>query len=151
MKRSVLVVDDQPMVREVLKSMLEARGISVAVAKDGAEALERFAADSIPAVVIDVDMPGPNGVEVCRAVRAFAADHRRPVAVWLMTGVERPDSWREHKQQAPSECSRNHSALKNYSRGSKTCSAGSQQRPRRAHRSHIYRPNSPRLFATPKR
>src|SRR3954463_14362237 len=90
MKRTVLVVDDQPLVREVLKSILEARGISVAVAKDGAEALERFAADSIPAVVIDVDMPGPNGVEVCRAVRAFAADHRRPVAVWLMTGVERP-------------------------------------------------------------
>jgi len=90
MNRSVLVVDDHPLVREVMKSMLEARGIEVAVAKNGPDAMASFTEQPTVAVVIDVDMPGPNGVEVCRAIRDFAHQHHHKVAIWLMTGVYRP-------------------------------------------------------------
>lgn len=89
--RSVLVVDDHPLVREVLRTMLEARAIKVMVAKDGHEALERFSAEQVAVALVDVDMPGPNGIEVCRALRAHAAQEQRSLAVWLMTGVHRPE------------------------------------------------------------
>jgi len=90
MNRSVLVVDDHPLVREVVKSMLEARGIEVLVAKNGPDAMASFTEQPTVAVMIDVDMPGPNGVEVCRAIRDFAQRHHHKVAIWLMTGVDRP-------------------------------------------------------------
>jgi CheY-like chemotaxis protein len=90
MNERVLVVDDQPMIREVVRSMLETRGYDVITAKDGDEALRLFA-DAHPAIaLIDVDMPGPNGVEVCGALRSAAATLGRVLPVWLMTGVERP-------------------------------------------------------------
>lgn len=90
MNERVLVVDDQPLIREVVRTMLETRGFAVVTAKDGHEALRVFA-DVEPAIaLVDVDMPGPNGVEVCRALRAAAAGLGRVLPVWIMTGVERP-------------------------------------------------------------
>ncbi len=90
MNGGVLVVDDHPLVRDVVRTMLEARGYVVATARDGVEALE-LVHQNIPAVaIIDVDMPGPNGVEVCRSLRDAARAQGSTLPVWLMTGVERP-------------------------------------------------------------
>jgi two-component system response regulator AtoC len=70
--------------------MLESRGFAVITAKNGDEALQRFA-DADPAIaLVDVDMPGLNGMEVCRALRSAAAALGRALPVWLMTGVDRP-------------------------------------------------------------
>jgi two-component system response regulator MprA len=74
----VLVVDDEPAVREALRRALTLEGYSVELAADGAEALHRVgdgvAAD---AVVLDVLMPGIDGLEVCRRIRL--AGNRVPV------------------------------------------------------------------------
>jgi DNA-binding response OmpR family regulator len=66
--RLVLVVDDDDIVRRVVRAMLEADDFQVLEARDGAEALERVAADHPMVVVLDVMMPGVDGVEVCRQV-----------------------------------------------------------------------------------
>ena len=69
---SILVVDDEPAVREALRRALELEGYEVELATDGAEALERLenGAPEPEAVLLDVLMPNVDGIEVCRRLRA---------------------------------------------------------------------------------
>jgi len=67
----ILVVDDERAVRESLERALELEGYHVELAADGEEALERLsAAPAADAVILDVLMPGIDGLEVCRRLRA---------------------------------------------------------------------------------
>src|SRR5579859_7936691 len=66
----ILVVDDDPAVRRSLEHALRRDGYEVAVAADGAAALAEHARTPPDAVVLDVMMPEPNGLEICRALRA---------------------------------------------------------------------------------
>jgi len=70
---TILVVDDDPTVSEVVTGYLERAGFAVDRAADGPEAL-RLAAGNPPAlVVLDLMLPGMDGLEVCRRLRASAA------------------------------------------------------------------------------
>jgi len=66
----VLVVDDEEMVRTLLKQYLTLKGYQVRLAKDGREALASLAQASPRMVILDMYMPGMNGVEVLRELRA---------------------------------------------------------------------------------
>jgi DNA-binding response OmpR family regulator len=66
----VLVVDDEPTVRDVVRRYLERDGFRVRLAGDGAEALTSFEHDQPDLIVLDIMLPGMNGLEVCRQVRA---------------------------------------------------------------------------------
>jgi two-component system, OmpR family, response regulator MprA len=66
----LLVVDDDPAVREALALVLDLDGFQVATAADGREAIRTLARDAPDAVVLDVLMPGLDGLEVCRRMRA---------------------------------------------------------------------------------
>jgi two-component system response regulator MprA len=65
----VLVVDDEPAVREVLARILEVEGFEVALAGDGRAAVRAQASTPADAVLLDVLMPGLDGLEVCRRLR----------------------------------------------------------------------------------
>jgi two-component system response regulator MprA len=65
----VLVVDDEPAVRDVLARILEVEGFDVALAGDGRAAVRAQAAAPADAVLLDVLMPGLDGLEVCRRLR----------------------------------------------------------------------------------
>ncbi len=65
----LLVVDDEPMIRDLLKRFLESLGHQVTVAVDGKEALDIFRADSFDLILSDVKMPGLSGLQLLRAVR----------------------------------------------------------------------------------
>jgi two-component system response regulator MprA len=67
---SILVVDDDFAVRESLDRALRANGFDVELAADGVEALTTIDATSFDAVVLDVLMPGFDGMSVCRSLRA---------------------------------------------------------------------------------
>src|SRR5260221_14204442 len=73
----LLVVDDDPAVREALALVLDLNGFEVSTADDGREAIRTLAVASPDAVVLDVLMPGLDGLEVCRRMRA--AGDRTPV------------------------------------------------------------------------
>jgi two-component system response regulator MprA len=73
----ILVVDDEPAVRTSLQRALSLEGYEVDLAADGAAALDRLAAGPPDAVVLDVSMPGLDGLEVCRRMRQ--AGDRTPV------------------------------------------------------------------------
>ncbi len=70
----ILVVDDEPSVRDALDRALRMDGYKVQLAADGRAALDALADQPPDAIVLDVLMPEPNGLEVCRRLRA-AGDH----------------------------------------------------------------------------
>jgi two-component system, OmpR family, response regulator MprA len=75
----VLVVDDEPAVRDSLDRALRLEGYEVELAADGAEALEVLTSRDPDAVVLDLMMPRVDGLEVCRTLRARG--DRTPVLV----------------------------------------------------------------------
>jgi two-component system response regulator MprA len=78
----ILVVDDEPAVRESLRRALELEGYDVELAPDGEEAMARLAlAPQVDAAVLDVLMPGIDGLEVCRRLRAVG----NPVPILMLT------------------------------------------------------------------
>ena len=81
---SMLVIDDDPVMREVLRALLEASGFDVAVAADGADGLAQLADARPDAVMVDSQMPGIGGRDVVRRLRADRATGH--LAVVLMSG-----------------------------------------------------------------
>lgn len=80
--RTLLVVEDSFMVRELQRSILEAAGYRVVTAKHGVEALEMLAAHSeIELVVTDVDMPEMDGLTLVEAIRASSEWPSLPIIV----------------------------------------------------------------------
>jgi DNA-binding response OmpR family regulator len=67
---TILLVDDEESVQKLLAYPLEREGFRVVQARDGQEALERFAAERIDLVVLDLMLPKLDGLEVCKQLRA---------------------------------------------------------------------------------
>jgi two-component system response regulator MprA len=73
----ILVVDDEPAVRQALSRALSLEHYGVALAADGVIALEMLAGERFDVIVLDVSMPGISGIEVSRRLRA--ASDRTPI------------------------------------------------------------------------
>ena len=69
MPRKILLVDDEPLILKGLKYSLEKDGYQTESAQDGEEALERFNAGEFDMVLLDVMLPGLDGIEVCQRIR----------------------------------------------------------------------------------
>lgn len=69
---TILVVDDEPQMVMILEYLLRGRGFSVITATNGAQALERFEAQPVDLVLLDVTMPRVGGVEVARRLRRIS-------------------------------------------------------------------------------
>jgi len=82
----VLVVDDDPTVSDVVRRYLERDGFAVRLAGDGPAALATFAGERPDLVVLDLMLPGIDGLEVCRRMRAVAPD--LPVVMLTALGEE---------------------------------------------------------------
>lgn len=69
MTHTILVADDDPHIVELVTLYLQRAGFAVSAAFDGDEALERITNERPDLVVLDIMMPGPDGLQVCRQVR----------------------------------------------------------------------------------
>ena len=87
--RLVVVVDDSPTTRSILRNVLAAAGYAVQTASDGVEAVDRLRTRPFDLVVSDVEMPRMNGFELTRQVK-----ERFQVPVILITGLEKEDDRR---------------------------------------------------------
>jgi signal transduction histidine kinase len=85
----VLIVDDQEANRLLLRDLLESQGHEVAEAVDGLDALQRVADAAPDVVLLDVGMPGIDGFEVCRRLKAAPATASIPVL--LVTALSQRD------------------------------------------------------------
>jgi len=79
LRARVLVCDDDRDIREVVGAMLEAVGLDVETATSGEQALERIRARGYDLLVLDWNLPGMTGIELCRLIRREAAIAALPV------------------------------------------------------------------------
>src|ERR1035438_10521092 len=68
----ILVVDDEPQIRRVIRLTLNLEGFEVDDTKSGDEALDHLRSGMYDLVLLDIDMPGMTGFETCRAIRAIS-------------------------------------------------------------------------------
>ena len=68
----ILIADDEKKIRETIRDYLEAKGFSVILAKDGAEAASKAADEALDLIILDVLMPNMNGIEACKEIREFS-------------------------------------------------------------------------------
>jgi two-component system, OmpR family, KDP operon response regulator KdpE len=66
----ILIVDDEPQIRRVLRTTLSSQGYTVAEARTGDEALEHIRNERPDLILLDVNMPGISGLETCREIRS---------------------------------------------------------------------------------
>jgi len=79
----ILVCDDEPEIVKLVSATLSACGHMIAVARDGQEALDQIAADPPDLLVIDLQIPRLDGLEVTRRLRAAAATARLPIVLMM--------------------------------------------------------------------
>lgn len=73
MAPKILVVDDDPAISEMLTIVLEAEGFEPVAVTDGAVAVDAFRAESPDLVLLDLMLPGMNGIDICRVIRQESA------------------------------------------------------------------------------
>src|SRR5215470_13293084 len=66
----IMIVDDDPQIRRVLRTALVAQGYEAVDARNGEEALEKMRNEKLDLMILDMNMPGMSGVETCRTVRS---------------------------------------------------------------------------------
>ncbi len=95
-KPRILVVDDDEMVRFIIRAVLEAEGYDISEAADGEEALARFlgSGETFRVVFMDLFMPGMGGLEACDRIRRQAPEVR---LVLLSGSPEQPEESRQLK------------------------------------------------------
>ncbi len=80
----ILVIDDEPQIRDLLETLLEREGCVVTVVENGMEAMKLFSTARFDIVITDMAMPGKNGVDTIIEIRQL----KPPVGIIAMSGVD---------------------------------------------------------------
>jgi two-component system KDP operon response regulator KdpE len=83
---SILVVDDEPQIRRVLRSTLTSQGYVLTDAKTGEEGVDIARKDKPDLILMDVNMPGMGGIAACREIRGFSS---APIIMLTVRNAER--------------------------------------------------------------
>src|SRR3982074_2295158 len=83
---TILVVDDEPQIRRVLRSTLTSQGYVITDAKTGEEGVESVRKNKPDLVLLDVNMPGMGGIEACREIRRAS---EAPIIMLTVRNAER--------------------------------------------------------------
>ncbi len=84
----ILVVDDEPHIRRVLSAILGNRGYDVLVASDGEEGFAIFETGTVDLVILDLMMPGANGLEILAKIRSHSTRPDIPVIILTAKGQD---------------------------------------------------------------
>jgi len=90
--RKILVIDDDPDIREVLTMVLEAGGYKVTTAKYGVEGLEKIREDKPDLVILDLIMPGMGGFAVYKKLKDPAHPEWNDIRILILTSVREESS-----------------------------------------------------------
>lgn len=106
--KSILFIDDDQFVTALYKAKLESEGLEVTAAHSGGEALEKLGQNRPDVIVLDLNMPGTNGVEVLRSIRAVPLWQHIPVIIfssgYIRSLVNEAEQLGIHKFFAKAQC-----------------------------------------------
>ena len=91
--KKILIVDDSPTERHVLKQLLAPRGYGIVTAVNGEEGIEKARSELPDLILMDVVMPGLNGYQVTRALMRDDATRHIPVIMCTTKGQETDKIW----------------------------------------------------------
>ncbi|RYD72129.1 MAG: response regulator, partial [Sphingobacteriales bacterium] len=80
--RKVLIADDEPDILEIIQFNLQQEGYNVVTAKNGDEAIEKAKKTNPELIILDIMMPGKNGIEVCNVLRMMP-DFKETLIIFL--------------------------------------------------------------------
>jgi two-component system, OmpR family, KDP operon response regulator KdpE len=83
---TILVVDDEPQIRRVLRTTLSAEGYAILEARDGTEAFEKVRNAKPDLILLDMNMPGLDGLQTCREIRS---DSEVPIIMLTVRSAEK--------------------------------------------------------------
>ena len=86
MAEKILVADDEQEIRELLENFLTHQGYEVVLASDGNQALQLASEENPQVIILDVKMPGLDGLEVCKRLKE--QEQTRLIPVIVITGFE---------------------------------------------------------------
>lgn len=93
MSNRVLIVDDDPVIRNLVQAVLEGEGYKVVAAEDGKQAIDLLDSESRPLdyclIVLDVVMPGMNGFDVLTRLKLHS--HTQSIPVLMLTGEDKAE------------------------------------------------------------
>lgn len=96
MKKNILLIDDDDLVRVSLKLLLKNKGYNVGVAKSALEAVEKIKRSEFDLVISDVRMPEIDGIETVKLIRLYLEkSNKKPVPEILITGYADKDKYNE--------------------------------------------------------
>jgi DNA-binding response OmpR family regulator len=84
----ILVVDDEPHIRRVLSAILGSRGYEVMMASDGNQGLSELGNEDVDLVILDLMMPGANGLEILSKIRTDPLRSETPVIILTAKGQD---------------------------------------------------------------
>jgi CheY-like chemotaxis protein len=96
MTKKVLIVDDEPMIRELLEEMIEREGMDVRSASNGEEALKELRTSFYDMCFLDIILPGINGIETMNKIREISP--RTKIA--LMSGYDSENNLKRGRKTA---------------------------------------------------
>ena len=85
----ILVVDDEPQIRRVLRTALSAQGYEVSDARSGEEAVKKLGDEKFDLILLDVNLPGMSGLEACRAIRHETLGPEIPIIMLTVRNAEK--------------------------------------------------------------
>ncbi len=93
MKGKILVIDDDPMIRSLVQSMLEVEGYNISLAEDGLHGIKlldsEIKSNELTLIILDVIMPGMNGLDVLTRLKLNAKTQNIPVL--MLTGEDKAE------------------------------------------------------------
>ena len=90
MQDRILIVEDDPETAEVERTILTLEGFEVEIAGDGLAALERLAATRYHGILLDANLPGPDGYQIAKRVRSLPLNRVTPIV--MVTASHEPDA-----------------------------------------------------------
>ena len=85
----ILVVDDEPTIRELAQIILQDEGYSVITAENGVDAIQKVKDEMPDLVLLDIVMPGMNGNDVCRILKTEAKTKFIPIVMFTVLGRDK--------------------------------------------------------------
>lgn len=86
MAEKILVVDDEPVVRGFLRELLAEEGYEVILASNGEEAIDLAEIEDPEVILLDINMPGIDGIEVCKKLKA--QEETRYIPIIIVTALD---------------------------------------------------------------